>query len=78
MPWKLIATEPRCEYSVACPVDDWDMLFEEALRQLEHESDLGYVRMPRRIPGAGPVDAEALELMRKVLADFSGLEIRAL
>ena len=62
--------------SVACPMDDWDVLFEEALRRLDHGSDLGYIELPSRIPGAGPVDAEALKLMRRVLAAFSGLEVR--
>ena len=78
MPWRIDRDGASLRISVACPVDDWDVLFEEALRQLEHEGDLEYIKMPRRIPGAGPVDAEALELMRKVLADFSDLEVRAL
>jgi hypothetical protein len=33
--------------------------------------------LPKRIPGATPIDAEALELMRTVLAHVSGLEVRA-
>jgi hypothetical protein len=78
MPWRIDREGASLRISVACPVDDWDVLFEEALRQLEHENDLGYIELPSRIPGAGPVDAEALELMRTVLAAFSGLEVRAL
>jgi hypothetical protein len=78
MPWRIDREGASLRISVACPVDDWDVLFEEALRQLEHESDLGYIELPWRIPGAGPIDAEALELMRTVLAAFSGLEVRAL
>jgi hypothetical protein len=77
MPWGIERDGASLRIWVACPVNDWDVLFEEALRQVEHGNDIGYIEMPRRIPGATPIDAEALDLMRTVLAEFSGLEVRA-
>jgi hypothetical protein len=77
MPWGIERDGASLRIWVACPVNDWDVLFEEALRELEHRKGLGSIEIPRRLPGATPFDAEALELMRTVLADFSGLEVRA-
>jgi hypothetical protein len=78
MPWRMERDGASLRIWVACPMNDWDLLFDEAVRQVEHENDLGYIEMPRRIPGATPIDAEALELMRTVLAHVSGLEVRAI
>ena len=77
MPWRIEREGASLRIWVACPMNDWDLLFDEALRQVEHEKDLGYIEMPTRISGATRIDAEALELMRTVLAHISGLEVRA-
>ena len=78
MPWRIDREGASLRISVACPVNDWDALFEEALRQLQQGNDLRHIEMPTKLAGATPVDAEALQLMRTVLATFSGLEVRAL
>jgi hypothetical protein len=78
MPWRIEREGTRLRIWIGCPMNDWDLLLDEALRQLEQGNDIGYIEMPRMIPGATPIDAEALGLLRKVLADFSGLEVRTL
>ena len=78
MPWRIEREGASLRVWIGCPVNDWDLLLDEALRQIEHGNDIGYIEMPKMIPGATPIDAEALRLLRKVLADVSGLEVRTL
>ena len=80
MPWRIEREGARCQSGPFRPVNDRDVLFAGAVRRVEQGNDIGYIEMASGIPARLPstaLYAEALELIRTVLADFSGLEARA-
>jgi len=75
MPWGIERKGSSLQIWISCPVDDWDLLFEEVQRSLEEEEGLTVIEMPTRIAGASQVDADVLELLRRVLAYTSGIPV---
>jgi hypothetical protein len=75
MPWIIERDGSSLRVHVACPIDDWDVLLEEAQRRLEIEEGLTVIVMPTKIAGASQVDAEVLQLLRRVLGHTSGLPL---
>ena len=76
VPWMIEREGSSLQVRISCPVDDWEILFEELQRRLEDEDGLIVIDMPPRIPGASLVDAEALQLLRRVVGYSSGLPVR--
>jgi hypothetical protein len=75
MPWGIERKGTSLQIWISCPVDDWDVLFDEVQRSLENEDGLTAIELPTRIAGASLVDAEALGLLRRVLAHTSGIPV---
>jgi hypothetical protein len=75
MPWGIDRQGSSLQIWIACPVDDWDALFDEVQRRLDREEGLTAIEMPTRIAGASLVDGEALGLLRRVLALTSGIPL---
>jgi hypothetical protein len=75
MPWGIERKGSSLQIWISCPVDDWDALFEDVQRSLEDEDGLAVIEMPTRLAGASHVDAEALDLLRRILAYTSGIPV---
>lgn len=76
MPWVIERDGSSLRVEIACPVDDWEILFEEIERRLRQEQGVLAIEMPERIPGASRVDADVLVVLRRVLAHTSGIPVR--
>jgi hypothetical protein len=76
VPWAIERDGSSLLIHISCPVDDWEVLLEEAQRRLETEEGLTVIDMPTKIPGASRVDAEVLQQLRRVLGYDSGLPLR--
>ena len=75
MPWNIERDGSSLRVYIACPVDDWDILFEEVDRRLREEEGVLVIEMPERIAGASRTDADMLEVLRRVLAHTSGIPV---
>jgi hypothetical protein len=58
MPWIIERDGSVVRVKIACPVDDWDVLFAEIERRLRQERDVSAIELPERIPGASRIDAD--------------------
>jgi hypothetical protein len=76
MPWIIERDGSVVRVKIACPVDDWDVLFEEIERRLRQERDVSAIELPERIPGASQIDADVLVVLHRVLAYTSGILVR--
>jgi hypothetical protein len=75
MPWWIERQGSSLQVAISRPVNDWEVLFEEVQRRLEDEEGISVIEMPRRIAGASRVDAEVLDLLRRVVAHTSGIPV---
>jgi hypothetical protein len=76
MPWRIEREGSTLRVLIACPVDDWDVLFEEIERRLRHEQDVSALELPGKIPGASRVDADVLVVLHRILVHTSGIPVR--
>ena len=63
--------------TVAGPVDDWPALVDDIERRLKKEDGIVLIEMPERLPGASPVEADLLVVLRKVLDHKPGINVRS-
>lgn len=75
VPWGIEREGSSLQIWISCPMEDWEVLLEEVHRRLEDEEGLTLIDMPTKIPGASRVDADILELLRRVLAYTSGIPV---
>ncbi len=76
MPWNIERDGSSLRVYIACPVDDWEILFEEMERRLREEQGVLVIEMPDKIAGAPRTDADILEVLRRVLRHTSGIPVR--
>ena len=76
MPWIIERDGSSLRVHIACPVDDWDILFDELERRLREEQGVLVIEMPEKMAGASRTDADLLEVLRRVLRHTSGIPIR--
>ena len=62
---------------IACPVDDWPGLVDDIEQRLKKEEGVLVIELPDRLPGASPVEADLLVVLRKVLDHKPGVNVRA-
>ena len=75
MPWIIERDGSSLRVHIACPVDDWDILFEEMERRLREERGVLVIEMPEKMAGASRTDADMLEVLRRVLRHTSGIPV---
>jgi hypothetical protein len=75
MPWIIERDGSTLRLQIACPIDDWEILFEEIERRLGVEQDVTAIELPEKIPGASRIDADVLVVLRRVLAHTSGVSV---
>jgi hypothetical protein len=63
--------------TIACPVDHWPALVDDIERRLKKEDGIVLIEMPERLPGASPVEADLLVVLRKVLDHKPGINVRS-
>jgi len=78
MPWIVERNGTSLRVQIACPVDDWDRLFDEVERRLREEEGVLAIEMPEHLPGASRIDADILVVLRRVLGHTSGVPVRPL
>ena len=76
MPWIIERDGSALRVQIACPIDDWDVLFEEIERRLRQEQDVSAIELPAKIPGATQIDADVLVVLHRVLVHSSGIAVR--
>jgi len=76
MPWIIERDGSSLRVHIACPVDDWDILFDELERRLREEQGVLVIEMPEKMAGASRTDADLLEVLRRVLRHTSGIPVR--
>jgi hypothetical protein len=76
MPWVIERDGSSLRVHIACPIDDWGMLFDDIEDRLRDEQDVSVIELPERLPGASRIDADILHVVRKVLAHKSGISVR--
>jgi hypothetical protein len=75
VPWVIERDGSSLRVDISCPVDDWEVLFDEMDRRLQEEQGVSAIEMPETIPGALRVDTEVLAVIRRVL-NTSGIPVR--
>jgi hypothetical protein len=75
VPWIIERDGSTLNVQIACPVDDWDVLFEEVERRLREDRGILAIELPEKIPGASRIDADVLLVLRRVLAHTSGIPV---
>ena len=63
--------------TIACPVDDWAALVDDIERRLKKEDGIVLIEIPERLPGASPVEADLLVVLRRVLDRKPGINVRS-
>jgi hypothetical protein len=77
MPWRVHREGTSLHVTIACPVDDWPALVDDIERRLKKEDGIVLIEMPERLPGASPVEADLLVVLRKVLDRKPGINVRS-
>ena len=77
MPWRVHREGTSLRVTIACPVDDWPALVDDIERRLKKEDGIVLIEMPERLPGASPVEADLLVVLRKVLDRKPGINVRS-
>jgi len=77
MPWSVQRDGDALRVRIACPVDDWPALVDDIEQRLKKEEGVLVIEMPDRLPGASPVEADLLVVLRKVLDHKPGVNVRA-
>ena len=75
MPWIIERDGSSLRIQIACPMDDWDRLFDEVQRRLREEQGVLAIEMPDHLPGASRIDADILVVLRRVLTHTSGIPV---
>jgi hypothetical protein len=61
---------------IACPVDDCGVLFDQFEVRVGEEQGVVVIEMPERLPGASPLDADILVVLRRMLDHKPGITVR--
>ena len=77
MPWSVQRDGDALRVRIACPVDDWPALVDDIEQRLKMEEGILVIEMPDRLPGASPVEADLLVVLRKVIEHKPGVNVRA-
>jgi hypothetical protein len=75
VPWFIERDGSTLKVQIACPVNDWDVLFEDIERRLREDRGILSIEVPEKIPGASRIDADVLLVLRRVLAHTSGIPV---
>jgi hypothetical protein len=67
MPWAVERTGTAVQVRIELPVDDWEDLYDAI--KTEIAQDTSEIAIPVELPQARRVDANMLEMLRRVLAD---------
>ncbi|HEX3300681.1 MAG TPA: hypothetical protein VHW68_11300 [Actinomycetota bacterium] len=76
MPWRMEREGSSLRVHIACPVDDWGVLFDQIEHRLGEEQGVLVIEMPERLPGASPLDADILVVLRRMLDHKPGITVR--
>jgi hypothetical protein len=76
MPWRIEREGASLRVRIACPIDDWGLLFEQIERRLKEEPDVHLIDLPDRLPGASILDADILVVLRRMLDHKPGITVR--
>ena len=77
MPWIIERDGSSLRVQIACPIDDWGVLFEDIEHRLRDAQDISMIELPERLPGASRLDADILLVLHKVLGHRSGISVRS-
>jgi hypothetical protein len=72
MPWAVERAGTAVQVRIELPVDDWEDLYDAIKTEMAQETS--EIAIPLELPRARRVDANMLEMLRRVLAD-SGIPL---